>query len=829
MAMQTLILVFLAGLAAAVGQVILLRELLVLFCGNELSAGIVFACWLLWTAAGSLLGGRIPWKNPSPGHMLFGLTAFCAVLPATVLWVRAARPVLSIPAGELLGMGAMAGIALSATGPVCFITGCLFAFGWRLFSLGPERARKKAVLVYLAEAAGSGAGGLLFYFVLLPALPAFGGTLLLAVLLLAFMLAVAATSSRSLPGSPLSSDRGLDCHEASTAVGESMDSRIRAGFPAPAVPHAAVPRRPLSPLPAGLCRPVPSPSAVSHGPLPPPPAGLHRQLPVFALSGLLLITTALLLFSRDIDSWTRRLQWGRTYLSSLDTPFHNLALLRNSEQYSMFSNGLWLYSTPDPYTSETAAHITLLEHPDPKKVLLIGDYSPGLPAEILKHQGIRKLDCIQPDARLTALASSALPSSQPGAAGDARFAVFHIDPKSFVRSADPGGYDVIILSAGEPVNAEMNRFYTVEFFSALKSIMRPDGILSFGVPSSPDILGMRQVLFLKSLHMTLRECFGSVLVVPGETARFLAASGPGILTANPGVLIDRLQSRRIATSYVRDYYLLDCLSPMRLAYIDSVLRESLPVRINRDLQPACYLYGLAVWSAQVHPVAGRLLAGILDSGVQTMATVGFLIVLLPAVFYARTRSSPAAAVAFNTGLSGAAVIVAEIVLILMFQVLYGTVYERIALIVSAFMAGMALGSGIASSGRVGALAGRLRMVQLGLAGYAGVLFLVAVAFPAVDAGRAGAWGVAAFLLAALAGGVLGGMQFAAAAQTAGEDRGTMLYAADLAGAAVGALGASLFLLPVFGIPRTLLLIGFAILAGVTALPVIRIRQGETGG
>jgi hypothetical protein len=37
-----------AGFVATVAQIIVLRELLVLFYGNELSAGLIFAGWLLW-------------------------------------------------------------------------------------------------------------------------------------------------------------------------------------------------------------------------------------------------------------------------------------------------------------------------------------------------------------------------------------------------------------------------------------------------------------------------------------------------------------------------------------------------------------------------------------------------------------------------------------------------------------------------------------------------------------------------------------------------------------------------------------------------------------
>jgi len=41
-----------------IAQVVLMRELMVAFYGNEISLGLVLACWLLWTALGSGVFGR---------------------------------------------------------------------------------------------------------------------------------------------------------------------------------------------------------------------------------------------------------------------------------------------------------------------------------------------------------------------------------------------------------------------------------------------------------------------------------------------------------------------------------------------------------------------------------------------------------------------------------------------------------------------------------------------------------------------------------------------------------------------------------------------------
>jgi spermidine synthase len=45
------------GAATLAGQVLILREILVLAQGQELKLALGLWCWLVWTGLGSLLGG----------------------------------------------------------------------------------------------------------------------------------------------------------------------------------------------------------------------------------------------------------------------------------------------------------------------------------------------------------------------------------------------------------------------------------------------------------------------------------------------------------------------------------------------------------------------------------------------------------------------------------------------------------------------------------------------------------------------------------------------------------------------------------------------------
>ncbi len=738
MAVRIAVLILMAGFAASIGQILVIRELLVIFYGNELSTGLILVCWLLCTAAGSALTGLVcRKKNPDFKVLLAGFAVFCAALPATIVWIRAARAFWSIPPGELISPGMMLVIGFCASAPICFLSGGLFALAWELRRAG-AKGEERSISVYLAEALGAGAGGLAFYFILLPLCPSFAGSLLLTLVLLAGAMAAGA--------------------------GLKYRGKVFCSFFLAAIFVAA---------------------SISFG------------------------------YSERVDLFTRRLQWGKSFFQSRDTAYHNLVFLFDSGQFSLFSNGLWLFSIPDPQSAEPAACLPLLEHPGPARVLVIGDYSPELLSEVLKHPGINSVDCVQPDAEAAAFIEAVLPPSLTEMMIDRRVRVLHIDPKSF-RGGAGIGYDVIFLSSGEPVNVEMNRYYTVEFFSRIKSLMNQGGLLSFGVPASPDIIGPREAVLLKSLYATLREVFGGVLMLPGENVRFIASQDGAGVTRDPQVLIDRMRARRLDLRYVQDFYLLDLFNPIRLAYMESIIREGPPAKINRDFEPVCYLYGLGLWGAQLHPAAGRFL-GYISGGASFSVLVGLGAFSLVFVSVLLAKGGPNSVVAFNTGVCGAVLIVIEVVLVLVYQIIEGSVYKQMALIISLFMAGLATGSAVVRTLRGGGVH-RLFMIQIGLAAYLGALYLLFSIFPGSVLENLGHDSML-LLFSALAfvAGMFGGGQFCAAVESSEKAQGAGLYAADLIGASTGAIAGSLFLLPMLGIPKTLLTLGFGCLVASATL------------
>ncbi len=78
-----MMLIFTIGFCAIPAQVILMRELLMVFGGNELFIGLFLAVWMLLTAAGSYLAGFLRLKDAHiPFYMLL-----LTVLPLILLFL----------------------------------------------------------------------------------------------------------------------------------------------------------------------------------------------------------------------------------------------------------------------------------------------------------------------------------------------------------------------------------------------------------------------------------------------------------------------------------------------------------------------------------------------------------------------------------------------------------------------------------------------------------------------------------------------------------------------------------------------------------------------
>jgi len=766
------------GFTSTIAQVLLMRELVATFYGNELLFGLVLAAWLAWVAAGAWIADcglrisdcrsqisrqhsafRTPhsaFRNPHSA-MAVGLVLAAVLLLAEMALVRGVRLLLRATPGAFVEFGPMVGAVAIILAPLCLLVGSLFTLGARLtVEQGGTAGR-----AYVWESIGAVTGGALFSFLLIRYLDPFQTALLVSAVNLA------AASQQS----------------ANQQISKSANRRSQ------------IANHPTSNLQ-------------------PPTSNLHSPSSLLLLlpSCLLLLTS--LPLGHSLHTATLRWQWPDLAFVA-DSPYGRLAVQARDGQRVFYENGLLAFETQGTFPEEVA-HFPLLAHPDPREVLLVGGGVAGDLREILKHPGVR-VTYVELDPLLIEAAQAHLPPQDAAVLQDPRVTLVLTDGRLYVRTARRA-FDVVILDLPEPATGALNRFYTREFFAEVRAVLNPGGLFALGLPSAENYWSPELARRNGSVYWTLRDVFPEIVVLPGEHNFFLASDVP--LEADPALWAGRLAERGIETRWVTPEYVEYVFTTDRFAEVQSQLVATAGVRLNRDLAPICYYYDLVLWLSRFYPNLREVFER------ASLVNLGWVAVpLLLAVGLVRWRRGrrPEAyegwAVPFAIATAGLANMMLEVVILFAFQVLHGTVYARVSLIVTALMAGLALGgaagnrllppSVLPATGASRRVRWALIGVLAGVAVYSGVLPLV-LRLPIL---------VPAFvfpLLAAVAGALTGAAFPLAVALRAGRMVGH-LYGADLAGGCLGALlGAALFV-PVLGIPQTCAAISLAALAGLMAL------------
>jgi spermidine synthase len=162
------------GLSGIIAQVLLMRELLVSFHGNELTLGVILANWLILVAIGSFILGKTveSMQRRSEIFVLFQLF-FAIALPLTIYLARTFRSILLLTPGEGLGLGPIFYSSFLVLLPVALPQGALFTYGCTLYSQYVRKDISSIGRVYVLESIGAFAGGILVTFFLIQYLNSF--------------------------------------------------------------------------------------------------------------------------------------------------------------------------------------------------------------------------------------------------------------------------------------------------------------------------------------------------------------------------------------------------------------------------------------------------------------------------------------------------------------------------------------------------------------------------------------------------------------------------------------------------------------------------------
>ncbi len=756
--------VILAGASAVAVQIVFMREFLVVSYGNEISIGIVLAAWLIWGALGSWGLGRFS-DRIGPRIRVFAMCqlVLAVVLLAAFLIVRSSKTMMGILPGEIIGYLPMILSAFMALCLPCTVMGFMFSLACRIYRDITGHSAESIAGIYVMEAVGALSGGLLATCLMFYHVSSFS-----VVLLFAFLNAFASLAMQ------------------------------RQGEP------------------------------------------FRFKKPVFYVT-MVLVLLALLAVTlgagRQLARFSQERLWaGFDVLESKNSVYGNITVTGKGKQLSFYENGLHLYTVPDRLSAEEAVHFNLLETENPENVLLIGGGAGGLLKEILKHP-VGRVDYVELDPMIIDMAKRHLSAEDSAFLSRPEVNIINEDGRFFVKRTRRA-YDSVIINLGDPYTAQINRFYTTGFFRELSRILNKKAVVSFSLTSSANYISEELGDYLRSVYLSAREIFPEVLIVPGDTACFLAANTAGVLTHDSDILMSRMRKRNIDAGYVREGYIRDKLSDERVEYARGEIEEGPPVAVNRDFRPVSYYYATVFWGTQFDaPFFRRILRLITPKNIWLLAIVFCALILI--FFVCAGKKNNRRAVKLAVATTGFSEINFQIASLLSFQIIYGYVFYKLGIMITSFMVGLALGGWTISR-----LTPRMKDSMRSFRWIQGAICLYPLILPPIFLWFAGATSAAAawtganlvFPLLPAVAGFIGGVQFPLAGKIclAGSETVSgkcsrlavgrvagMCYGLDLLGAAVGALLAAAFLVPILGVFQTCYLTA---MINVTVMAVLAIGQ-----
>ncbi len=776
------------GAGSQITQVLMLRELLMVFHGSELAIGVILSSWLIWVAAGSWIGGRFSSRTEDASRAL----SLCAilllfVLPATTLIVRLLRGFFRIIPGAHLSFFDMTVSCFLVMAPLGILLGLLFVLLARIWrDAAGVHDTSRASSTYVLEGAGAILGGLLFTFVLVRYATPFHSTLLVGAALVIGALLVEKGRARNSGKDKMSLRPVLFALLllSSTALFFSKhidDWAYRTQWRMLAPDHELIETRQS---PHGTI------SVLRHG-------DQHS----FFQSGHLAFSTS----------------------------------VPDDEGFEL-----------EEMNAAILAHLALNQHREPRELLLVGGGLRGLLREAARHP-LETIRYIEFDPLMIETARRHVPEATVSALGDPRVKVMSGDGRLYVKTTKEK-YDVILVDVPDPTTAALNRYYTVEFFEESRELLRPGGIFIVGASSAGDMRSRAVANRNATIFHSLRETFEVVLpALAGGQLLFFATDSEDTVTIDARLLHERHEAKDIEPSIFSPAYFHSVLQeteqrrlawllwhhgrgqdahldgpdtgpmlPPPLAELKPREESLLPVNArffhNSDTRPVGYYHTISAWDRVTRgnrPPAFDWMAHISHYWLFLLAGVSIIPVVLARVRQKTKSSARLQAVRLAVATTGLSTMAMQVALLYSFQSIYGFVYEMIGLIVALFMAGLVTGAILMK--RMGgdkAAFGTLATIQGAIAIFA---LLMALAVPRAGGIESTGLIFAVFSCLTFIAGLFSGLGFPVAVAcyhllVASSDRATgSAYSLELVGACLGALLASVLIAPVLGLVACYLL------------------------
>ncbi|KMT07280.1 hypothetical protein BVRB_6g149100 [Beta vulgaris subsp. vulgaris] len=194
---------------------------------------------------------------------------------------------------------------------------------------------------------------------------------------------------------------------------------------------------------------------------------------------------------------------------------------------------------------EMITHLPLCSIPNPKKVLVIGGGDGGVLREVARHSSVEHIDICEIDEMVVTVSKDYFPEVAVGY-DDSRVKLHIGDGVAFLKEAQEGTYDAIIVDSSDPIGPAKELFEK-PFFQSIARALRPGGVVCTQAESIwlhmhiiEDIVSNCREIFKGSVNYA----WTTVPTYPSGVIGFMLCSteGPQVDFKHPVNPIDKIEN-----------------------------------------------------------------------------------------------------------------------------------------------------------------------------------------------------------------------------------------------------------------------------------------------
>lgn len=192
-------------------------------------------------------------------------------------------------------------------------------------------------------------------------------------------------------------------------------------------------------------------------------------------------------------------------LFSDNSPYQKVEIFESESELGrvLTLDDLMMLTEGDEYHyHEMIAHIPMMQHPNPKNVLVIGGGDGGTVREVLKHKTVEKVVLCEIDGMVIEASKKFL----PGIAGDLdneKVEIVVEDAIEFIKNKT-NEYDIILIDSTDPMGPGEGLF-TEDFYTNVKKSLKKGGIM-VAQSESP----FAQADAVQKMYVLLKKVFKNV-------------------------------------------------------------------------------------------------------------------------------------------------------------------------------------------------------------------------------------------------------------------------------------------------------------------------------